>query len=70
VDTPELHTIAPVTAEQLHAARLEVDRHSGPYKDALKARRELVQRAVRDGMRPAHAAKHAGITRAAVGKLR
>jgi len=59
-----------VTNEQLQAARQEVERYSGPYKAAIKARRELVQGALQQGMRLAHVAKHAGITRSAAGKLR
>jgi hypothetical protein len=59
-----------VTNEDLQAARLEVQRTRPAYDDALKARRELVKRALEQGMRPAHVARHAGLTRQAVNQLR
>jgi hypothetical protein len=59
-----------VTNEDLQAARLEVERTSAPYQSALKARRELVKQALKQGMRPAHVARHAGLSRTATGKMR
>jgi hypothetical protein len=59
-----------VTNEQLQAARLEVERTREPYNEALKARRALVERALKQGMRAAHVARHAGLSHTAVGKLR
>jgi hypothetical protein len=59
-----------VTNEDLQAARLAVERTRAPYDEALKARRALVKRALKEGMRPAVAARHAGISRTAAGKLR
>jgi hypothetical protein len=59
-----------VTNEDLQAAKLEVRRTRPPYDEALRARRELVKRALKQGMRPAHVARHVGLTRSAVGKMR
>ncbi len=59
----------PVTSKQLQQARADVERLSGPYKAAVKTRQKLVEQALRDGMRPAEAARHAGISRQAVAKL-
>jgi hypothetical protein len=59
-----------VTNEDLRAARLAVEQTRTPYDAALKARRTLVKQAIREGMRPAVAARHAGISRTAAGKLR
>ena len=59
-----------VTNEDLEAARLEVERTRVRYDEALKARRQLVKRALKQGMRPAHVARHAGLSRTAAGKLR
>ncbi len=59
-----------VTNEQLEDARLAVEQTRAPYDEALKARRALVKLALEQGMRAAHVARHAGLSRTAVGKLR
>ncbi len=59
-----------VTNEQLDAARRAVEQTRGPYDEALKARRAVVKQALKQGMRAAHVARHAGISRTAAGKLR
>jgi hypothetical protein len=58
-----------VTIEQLEAARAAVEQAHGPYDRALKARQALILEAVQGDMRPATAARHAGISRQAVAKL-
>jgi hypothetical protein len=58
-----------ITNEDLQAAHVEVERTRGPYTDALKARQQLVRQALKQGMRAAHVARHAGLTRSGVGKL-
>ncbi len=60
----------PVTNEQLQAARAAVEQAHTPYKEAVEARQTLIRRALEQGMRPAVAARHAGISRQAVAKLR
>jgi hypothetical protein len=62
--------MATVTNEQLQAARLLVEQTRAPYDEARKARQALVKQALKQGMRPAHIARHAGLSRTAVGKLR
>lgn len=59
-----------VTNEDLQAARQAVEQTHAPYDEALKARRALVKRALKQGMKPAHVARQAGVTRAAVGLMR
>ena len=59
-----------VTNEDLVAARLEVERTRGPYDEALKARRALIKRALEQGMRPAHVARLAGVSRQRIDQLR
>jgi hypothetical protein len=58
-----------ITNEDLQAARLEVERTRPPYDEALKTRRELVKRALEQGMRPAHVARHAGLSRQRVHEM-
>jgi hypothetical protein len=60
----------PVTNEDLQAARLEVERTRPAYDAATKARRELVKRALEQGMRPAHVARHAGLTPQRIDQMR
>jgi transcriptional regulator GlxA family with amidase domain len=52
----------PITNEDLQAARLEVERTREPHDEALKARQALVKRALEQGMRPAHVARHVGLS--------
>jgi hypothetical protein len=59
-----------VTPEQLQEARAAVLATQAPYKAAIKERRRLVSQAIREGMRPAHAAKAAGVSRTTAGRLR
>lgn len=59
-----------ITQEQLETAKLAVEQTRGPYDEALKARRALVKQALEQGMKAAHIARHAGLSREAVGKLR
>jgi hypothetical protein len=58
-----------VTNEDLQAARLAVEQAQAPYDEALKARRALVKRALKQAMKPAHVARHAGLTRSGVAKV-
>lgn len=58
-----------VTNEDLHAAKLEVERTREPHDEALRARRALVKQALKQGMKPAHVARHAGLTRSGVAKV-
>jgi hypothetical protein len=58
-----------VTDEDLQAARLEVARTHEPYDEALKARQQLVRRALKQGMTPAHIARLVGLSREMVGRL-
>jgi hypothetical protein len=51
-----------VTNEDLQAVKLEVERTLKPHDEALKARQALVKRALKQGMRPAHVARHAGLS--------
>jgi hypothetical protein len=58
-----------VTNEDLQAAGLAVEQAHAPYDEALKARRALVKQALGQGMRPAHVAREAGLTRSGVAKV-
>ena len=58
-----------VTNEDLQAARLEVEQARESYDDARQARNKLVRQAVRQGMKPAHVARLAGLSWTGVAKL-
>jgi hypothetical protein len=59
-----------VTDKHLQAATRAVDKARVPYDKAIQARRELVRRALKQGMKPADVARQTGLTRAAIGLMR
>lgn len=59
-----------VTNEDLQAARLAVEQTRGLYDAAVEARDKLIRQAIKQGMRPAHVARHTGLTRQRIDQMR
>ena len=56
--------------EELRAATIAVEDARRPYLEAVHARQALIRQALADGIRAAHVAREAGLSRTAIGKLR
>lgn len=59
-----------ITPQDLENARRAVEQAQQPYRAAIEARQQLMRQALSEGMRGAHVARHAGVSRQAVSKLR